>query len=30
MADDLASLGLDLLVNQAGWSRMTPNPFVVT
>ena len=30
MAEDLASLGLDLLVNQAGWSRMTPNPFVVT
>ena len=28
MADDLASLGLDLLVNEAGWSRLYPNPLV--
>ena len=29
LADDLASLGLDLLVSDAGWSRATPNPFVI-
>ena len=29
MADDLASLGLDLLVSEAGWSRLAPNPLVL-
>ena len=28
-ADDLASLGLDLLVDEAGWQRATPNPFLL-
>lgn len=28
-ADDLASLGLDLLVDEAGWRRATPNPFLL-
>lgn len=28
-ADDLASLGLDLLVDGAGWHRATPNPFLL-
>jgi FdhE protein len=28
-ADDLASLGLDLMVSDAGWSRLAPNPFVL-
>jgi len=28
-ADDLASLGLDLLVGEAGWRRATPNPFLL-
>jgi FdhE protein len=28
-ADDLASLGLDLLVGEAGWHRAAPNPFLV-
>ena len=28
-ADDLASLGLDLLVDEAGWHRATPNPFLL-
>jgi FdhE protein len=28
-ADDLASLGLDLLVGQAGWSRHAPNPLLL-
>jgi FdhE protein len=28
-ADDLASLGLDLMVGEAGWSRLSPNPFVL-
>jgi FdhE protein len=28
-ADDLASLGLDLMVSEAGWSRLAPNPFVL-
>jgi FdhE protein len=27
-ADDLASLGLDLLVGEAGWHRAAPNPFL--
>lgn len=29
LADDLASLGLDLMVADAGWSRHTANPFVI-
>ena len=29
MADDLASLGLDLLLADAGWSRHTPNPLIL-
>jgi FdhE protein len=29
-ADDLASLGLDLLVAEAGWARHAPNPFLLT
>jgi FdhE protein len=29
VADDLASLGLDLLVAEAGWSRHAPNPLVL-
>lgn len=28
-ADDLASLGLDLLVAEAGWSRHAPNPLLL-
>jgi len=28
-ADDLASLGLDLLVSEAGWARHAPNPFLL-
>jgi FdhE protein len=28
-ADDLASLGLDLLVGEAGWARHAPNPFLL-
>jgi FdhE protein len=28
-ADDLATLGLDVLVSEAGWARTTPNPFMV-
>jgi len=28
-ADDLATLGLDLLVAEAGWSRHAPNPLVL-
>ncbi len=28
LADDLASLGLDLMVSDAGWSRLSPNPLV--
>jgi FdhE protein len=28
-ADDLASLGLDVLVGEAGWSRHAPNPFLL-
>ena len=27
-ADDLATLGLDVLVGEAGWARATPNPFL--
>jgi FdhE protein len=30
VADDLASLGLDLLIAEAGWARHAPNPFVLT
>jgi FdhE protein len=30
VADDLASLGLDLLVSEAGWSRLAPNPLIVS
>ena len=29
MADDLASLGLDMLLADAGWSRHAPNPLVI-
>ncbi|MDB5474872.1 MAG: formate dehydrogenase accessory protein FdhE [Phenylobacterium sp.] len=29
VADDLASLGLDVLVAEAGWSRHAPNPLVL-
>lgn len=29
LADDLASLGLDIKVSEAGWSRHAPNPFVL-
>ena len=28
-ADDLASLGLDLLVSEAGWARHAPNPLLL-
>ena len=28
-ADDLASLGLDVLVAEAGWSRHAPNPLLL-
>lgn len=28
-ADDLATLGLDVLVNEAGWHRAHPNPFLI-
>jgi FdhE protein len=28
-ADDLASLGLDVLVGEAGWSRHAPNPLIL-
>ena len=28
-ADDLASLGLDILVAEAGWSRHAPNPLLL-
>ena len=30
MADDLASLGLDMLVGEAGYQRHAPNPLVIT
>ena len=30
MADDLASLGLDMLVGEAGYLRHAPNPLVIT
>ena len=30
MADDLASLGLDIKVSEAGWSRHAPNPLVLS
>lgn len=29
-ADDLASLGLDIMVSEAGWSRHAPNPLLMT
>jgi FdhE protein len=29
VADDLASLGLDVLVGEAGWSRHAPNPLLL-
>jgi len=29
MADDLASLGLDMLVAEGGWSRHAPNPLIL-
>lgn len=29
MADDLASLGLDIKVSEAGWSRHAPNPLIL-
>jgi FdhE protein len=28
-ADDLATLALDILVGEAGWTRATANPFLV-
>ena len=28
-ADDLATLGLDVLVAEAGWSRHAPNPLLL-
>src|SRR5271169_1422748 len=28
-ADDLATLALDILVDEAGWRRSTPNPFLL-
>ena len=28
-ADDLATLGLDILVGEAGWARHAPNPFLL-
>ena len=28
-ADDLASLGLDIMVSEAGWARHAPNPFLL-
>jgi FdhE protein len=28
-ADDLAALGLDLLVAEAGWARHAPNPLLL-
>ena len=30
LADDIASLGLDMLVTESGYHRNAPNPFVVT
>lgn len=29
-ADDLATLGLDLMVSEAGWARHAPNPLLLT
>ncbi|MDB5444000.1 MAG: fdhE, partial [Phenylobacterium sp.] len=29
VADDLATLGLDLMVAEAGWSRHAPNPLLL-
>jgi FdhE protein len=29
VADDLASLALDVLVGEAGWSRHAPNPLLL-
>jgi FdhE protein len=29
-ADDLASAGLDIMVQEAGWQRNAPNPFLLT
>ena len=29
LADDLASLGLDIKVSEAGWSRYMPNPLIL-
>jgi FdhE protein len=29
LADDLASIGLDIMVDEAGWSRAAPNPFLL-
>jgi FdhE protein len=29
LADDLASLGLDIMVDEAGWQRAAPNPFLL-
>ena len=28
-ADDLATLGLDVMVGEAGWSRHAPNPLLL-
>lgn len=30
LADDLASAGLDIMVEDAGWQRNAPNPFLLT
>jgi FdhE protein len=30
LADDLASIGLDLMVDEAGWHRAAPNPFLLS
>ncbi|HQT77380.1 MAG TPA: formate dehydrogenase accessory protein FdhE [Rhodopila sp.] len=29
LADDLGSLGLDLMISDAGWSRLAPNPLLL-
>jgi FdhE protein len=29
LADDLATLSLDLMVQEAGWKRHAPNPFML-
>jgi FdhE protein len=29
LADDLATIGLDVMVDEAGWRRAQPNPFLL-